>query len=94
MYDWLDSSPVSKAATGKKPKSKPALIKEFAAELNRLALNTAQSTFTLPQLAQVFAAKFGPAEELSVTLNEVLEAMNHHGHLLKKPGNQYKLMST
>ncbi len=95
MYDWLNEGvPTSNPTKGKKPKSKPALIKEFAAELNRIALNTSQSTFTQAQLAQVFTAKFGEEAALSGSLNEILEAMNHHGHLLKKPGNLYKLMST
>ena len=96
LYDWLNDAPTATAsaasAKAKKPKSKATLLKEFAAELNRIALNTAQSTFTHAQLSELFSAKFGA--ESSISLNEVLEAMNHHGHLLKKPGNQYKLMST
>jgi hypothetical protein len=56
-------------------------------------MNTAHSTFTHAQLSQLFTVKFGEESSL-MNLNEILEAMNHHGHLLKKPGNQYKLMST
>lgn len=96
LYEWLDSLPGRTSGgpvtAGKKSKSKSAVIKEFAAELNRIALNTGQSTFTHAQLVQVYAAKFGTCGDVGV--NEVLEAMNHLGHLLKKPGNQYKLMST
>lgn len=93
MYDWLTTSNTTSSNTNKsKPKSKSAMIKEFAAELNRIAINTRESTFTLPQLTQLFQVKFG--EPQSVSLSEILESMNHHGHLLKKPGNIYKLMST
>lgn len=98
MYDWLTSDKTIKSLfsannkTGK-PKSKSAIIKEFAAELNRVAMNTRESTFTHSQLTQLFQVKFGETNT-TVSLSEILESMNHHGHLLKKPGNIYKLMST
>lgn len=76
-----------------KAKSKPVVIKEFSAELVRVSARTMESNFTFDQLNQLYAAMFPPGSS-SITLADLLESLNHHGHILKKPGNIYKLCIT
>ena len=73
-----------------KAKSKSVVIKEFSAELVRISSRTMESNFTYDQLNQLYAALF-PAGSAAISFPDLLESLNHHGQVLKKPGNIYKL---
>lgn len=80
--------PISKS--NGKAKSKSVVIKEFSAELIKISARTMESNFTYDQLNQLYTALF-PSGSASITFPDLLESLNHHGQVLKKPGNIYKL---
>jgi hypothetical protein len=84
----------SSAATTKtgKPKSKSAVIKEFVDELMRISGRTGESVFEQEQLSQVFHAIYA-RHPTAITFTELLEALNLHGYVLRKPGNRYQLLA-
>lgn len=73
-----------------KAKSKSVVIKEFSSELIKISSRTMESNFTYDQLNQLYSAIF-PSGSTSISFPDLLESLNHHGHVLKKPGNIYKL---
>lgn len=75
-----------------RPKSKAAMIKEYIEELMRISGRTGESLFSTEQLQQLFQALFS-SQTTSVTFTELMEALNHHGYVLRKPGGQYKLLA-
>jgi hypothetical protein len=75
-----------------KSKSKSVVIKEFSAELIKISARTMESNFTYDQLNQLYMALFPSGSgSTSISFNDLLESLNHHGQVLKKPGNIYKL---
>jgi len=73
-----------------KAKSKSVVIKEFSSELIKISARTMESNFTYDQLNQLYSVIF-PSGSSSITFPDLLESLNHHGQVLKKPGNIYKL---
>lgn len=82
--------PSASLRNGKKPKSKSVTIKEFTSELTKISARTMESNFTFDQLNQLFETLF-PIGTSSISFPDLLESLNHHGQILKKPGNVYKL---
>lgn len=80
--------PISKS--NGKAKSKSVVIKEFSSELIKISARTMESNFTYDQLNQLYITLF-PSGSASITFPDLLESLNHHGQVLKKPGNIYKL---
>lgn len=79
-----------------KSKSKSVVIKEFSAELIKISARTMESNFTYDQLNQLYMELFPSGSgsgsgSTSISFNDLLESLNHHGQVLKKPGNIYKL---
>lgn len=77
-----------------KSKSKSVVIKEFSAELIKISARTMETNFTYDQLNQLYMALFPSGSgsgSTSISFNDLLESLNHHGQVLKKPGNIYKL---
>lgn len=74
-----------------KTKSKAVMIKELSAELVRISSRTKETSFTHEQLKQLYSALF-PTGIPSISFPDLLESLNHHGQLLKKPGNIYCLL--
>lgn len=74
-----------------KPKSKMVMIKEFSAELERISSRTKDTSFTHEQLRQLYNALF-PTGPASISFPDLLESLNLHGQIIKKPGNIYCLM--
>lgn len=73
-----------------KAKSKAVVIKEFSSELVKISARTMESNFSYDQLNQLYSALF-PSGSASISFPDLLESLNHHGQVLKKPGNVYKL---
>lgn len=73
-----------------KAKSKSVVIKEFMNELIKVSARTMESNFSYEQLQQLYLALF-PSGNSSISFPDLLESLNHHGQILKKPGNIYKL---
>lgn len=73
-----------------KAKSKAVVMKEFSGELVRISARTMESNFSYDQLQQLYNALF-PSGSASIPFPDLLESLNHHGQVLKKPGNVYKL---
>lgn len=71
-----------------KPKSKSVMIKEFSGELARISLKTRETNFSYDQLRQLYNSLF-PSGSASLSFPDLLESLNHHGQILKKPGNIY-----
>ena len=75
-----------------KPKSKSVMIKEFSAELERISSRTKEINFSHDQLRQFYNSLF-PTGLASISFPDLLESLNHHGQILKKPGNIYCLLA-
>ena len=65
------------------------LAKRFVGELERVAEQTAQSTFTQQALFQIARDLHLPIPNLA----EFIQSLNYQGYLLKRGNNSYKLMS-
>lgn len=74
-----------------KTKSKAVMIKEFSAELEGISSRTKETSFSHEQLRQLYNALF-PKGLASISFPDLLESLNHHGQILKKPGNIYCLL--
>lgn len=89
-----DSMHIQNSRSFGKPKSKSVMIKEFSAELARISSRTRETTFTFDQLRQLYNALFPSASaSASISFSDLLESLNHHGQILKKPGNIYCLVT-
>ena len=71
-----------------KPRSKTVMIKEFSVELEKISARTKETNFSHDQLKQLYNSLF-PAGSASISFPDLLESLNHHGQILKKPGNVY-----
>ena len=80
----------SKSSLNGKAKSKSVVMKEFSAELVKISARTMESNFSYDQLNQLYTALF-PGGSTAINFIDLLESLNHHGQVLKKPGNIYKL---
>lgn len=84
------SNSVKPSSNRGKAKSKSVVTKEFMNELIKISARTMESNFSYEQLQQLFSALF-PSGSASISFSDLLESLNHHGQILKKPGNIYKL---
>lgn len=78
------------AKSNGKAKSKSVVMKEFSSELVRISARTMESNFSYDQLQQLYNTLF-PQGSALISFPDLLESLNHHGHVLKKPGNIFKL---
>lgn len=76
-----------------KAKSKSVVMKEFLAEIIKISARTMESNFSFDQLNQLYNVLYSSGAS-AISFNDLLDSMNHHGQLLKKPGNIYKLCIT
>lgn len=70
-------------------KSKNVVMKEFLTGLSKIISQTGDNDFSLEQLNRLYSELFPPGAA-SITFNDLMESLNHHGHVLKKPGNMFK----
>ena len=87
-----DSMHIQPSRTLAKPKSKSVMIKEFSTELGRISSRTKETKFSFDQLRQLYNTLF-PSASASISFPDLLESLNHHGQILKKPGNIYYLIN-
>lgn len=85
-----DSASLPKSNNNGKAKSKSVVTKEFMNELIKISAHTMESNFSYDQLQQLYLVLF-PSGISSISFPDLLESLNHHGKILKKPGNIYKL---
>lgn len=80
---------------GGKAKGKTAMVKEFVAELMRVSGRTGECNFSADQLNQMYQAMYQNGNvTVTVTFTDLVDALNHHGYVIRKPGNIYKLCIT
>ena len=86
MYDFLQGN-----TAPAKGKGKSAQLKRFISELIKVASNTGTAMFTESQLRDLHGAL---QMSTAYAFNELLEALNQHGYILRKGPGQFKLCVT
>lgn len=94
LFEFLqkeeDATILPEGKRTKAGQSRSALLKRYVTELIRISASTGTAMFTEQQLRELYAG----LQILAVPFQELLEALNQYGYIIRKAPGQYKLCVT